>query len=94
MEPHLLILSVISLANIAILSALIMLFARMFAATKAQLPLGMIVVAVSLLLHNSIGAAGFFSHDMLISESVFPYMLGVGITELAGLSVFLKITMD
>ncbi|MDE0090167.1 MAG: hypothetical protein OXP12_02270 [Thaumarchaeota archaeon] len=94
MEPPLLILSVISLANIAILSALIMLFARMFAATKAQLPLGMIVVAVSLLLHNAIGAAGFFSHDMLISESVFPYMLGVGITELAGLSIFLKITMD
>lgn len=94
MEPPLLALSVISLANIAILSALIMLFARMFAATRAQLPLGMIVVAVSLLLHNLIGAAAFFSHDMLISESVIPYLLGIEITELVGLIVFLKITMD
>ena len=94
MEPSLLVLSIISLVNIGILSALIMLFARMFAATRAHLPLGMIVVAVSLLLNNLIGAAAFFSHDMLISESVFPYMLAVGITELVGLSIFLKITMD
>jgi len=94
MEPPLLILSVISLVNIGILTTLIVLFARMYVLTRAQLPLGMIVVAVSLLLHNSIGAAGFFSHDMLISESVFPYMLGVGITELVGLGIFLKITLD
>lgn len=94
MEPPLLILSVISLVNIGILTTLIVLFARMYVSTRAQLPLGMIVVAVSLLLHNSIGAAGFFSHDMLISESVFPYMLGVGITELVGLGIFLKITID
>ncbi len=94
MEPPLLILSIISLANIGILSALLFLFGRMYAATKAQLPLGMIVVAISLLLHNFIGAAGFFSHDMLISDSIFPYMLGVGITELVGLIIFLKITVD
>ena len=94
MEPPLLVLSIISLVNIGILSALIVLFARMFATTRAHLPLGMIVVAVSLLLNNVIGAAAFFSHDMLISESVFPYMLAVGITELVGLSIFLKITMD
>lgn len=94
MEPPLLVLSIISLVNIGILSTLIALFARMYATTRAQLPLGMIVVAVSLLLHNAIGAAGFFSHDMLVSNSVFPYMLGVGITELVGLSIFLKITMD
>ncbi len=94
MELPLLALSIISLVNIGILSALIALFARMFVATRAQLPLGMIVVAVSLLFNNLIGAAAFFSHDMLISESVFPYMLGIGITELVGLSIFLKITMD
>ncbi len=94
MEPPLLTLSVISLVNIGILTTLIVLFARMYVMTRAQLPLGMIVVAVSLLLHNLIGAAGFFSHDMLVSDSLFPYMLGVGITELVGLSIFLKITVD
>lgn len=94
MEPSLLTLSVISLVNISILSVLIVLFGRMYATTRAQLPLGMIVVAVSLLLHNSIGAASYFSHDMLIPDSIFPYMLGVGITELVGLIIFLKITID
>ena len=94
MEPSLLVLSVISLINMSILTTLIVLFARMYYATRAQLPLGMIVVAVSLFLHNSIGAVGFFSHDMLISDSVFPYMLGVGVTELVGLIIFLKITLD
>ena len=94
MEPSLLVLSVISLINMAILTTLIVLFAKMYRTTRAQLPLGMIVVAVSLFLHNSIGAAGFFSHDMLISDSVFPYMLGVGVTELVGLIIFLKITLD
>jgi len=31
---------------------------------------------------------------MIFSHSIFPYMLGVGIAELAGLLLFLKISMD
>jgi hypothetical protein len=66
----------------------------MYVNTKAQLPLGMIVVAGMLFLHNVIGALAYFSMEEIFSHEIFPYMLGVGIAELAGLIIFLKITLD
>lgn len=94
MEPNSLVLSAVSLANIGVLAVLMALFGRMYARTRAQLPLGMIVVAAALALHNAIGATAYFSMDELFSHDIFPYMLGVGIAELAGLLVFLKLTLD
>ena len=94
MEPTSLILSVVSMANMAVLGILICNFGKMYAKTRAQLPLGMIVVAAMLFLHNIIGALAYFSMEQLFSHEIFPYMLGVGIAELGGLLIFLKITMD
>ncbi len=94
MEPTSLILSVVSMINMGILGILIAIFGNMYRKTQAQLPLGMIVVAGMLLLHNVIGAIGYFSHEMIFSHDIFPYMLGVGIAELVGLIIFLKITLD
>jgi len=54
----------------------------------------MIVVTSMLFLHNVIGGLAYFSMDQLFSHEIFPYMLGVGIAELAGLLIFLKITLD
>ncbi len=94
MEPTSGILSAVSIANMAVLGILMYIFGKMYAKTKAQLPMGMIVVAVMLFLHNVIGAFAYFSMEQLFSPEIFPYMLGVGIAELAGLLIFLKITMD
>ena len=94
MEPTSLVLSVVSIANMVVIGILIGTFGKMYAKTRAQLPLGMIVVAGMLFLHNIIGALAYFSMDQLFSHEIFPYMLGVGIAELAGLLIFLKITMD
>jgi len=94
MEPASLILSIVSIANMAILGILIAIFGKMYGKTRAQLPLGMIVVTVMLFLHNVIGALAYFSMGMIFSQEIFPYMLGVGIAELAGLIIFLKITLD
>jgi len=47
-----------------------------------------------LFLHNVIGALAYFSMDEIFSHEIFPYMLGVGIAELVGLLIFLKITLD
>jgi hypothetical protein len=77
-----------------ILGIIIAIFGRMYSKTRAQLPLGMIVVAGMLFLHNVIGGVAYFSMEMLFSNEIFPYMLGVGIAELAGLIIFLKITLD
>ena len=94
MESTSLVLSIVSIANMAVLGLLICVFGKMYATTKAQLPLGMIVVAGMLFLHNIIGALAYFSMDQLFSNEIFPYMLGVGIAELGGLLIFLKITLD
>lgn len=94
MESTSLVLSIVSIANMGVLGILIGIFGKMYSTTKAQLPLGMIVVAGMLFLHNIIGALAYFSMDQLFSHEIFPYMLGVGIAELAGLLIFLKITLD
>jgi hypothetical protein len=94
MESNSLVLSIVSIANMAILGVLISIFGKMYVKTRAQLPLGMIVVAGMLFLHNVIGAFAYFSMDQIFSHEIFPYMLGVGIAELAGLLIFLKITLD
>ena len=94
MEPTSAILSGVSIANIVVLGILMFTFGKIYAKTKAQLPIGMIVVSSMLLLHNVIGALAYFSMEELFSHDIFPYMLGVGIAELAGLLIFLKITLD
>ena len=94
MESNSLVLSVVSIINMIVLGILICIFGKMYVKTRAQLPLGMIVVAGMLFLHNVIGAFAYFSMDQIFSYEIFPYMLGVGIAELAGLLIFLKITLD
>ncbi|MFB5622665.1 MAG: hypothetical protein ACE5RH_01605 [Nitrosarchaeum sp.] len=94
MEPNSLVLSIVSIINMLVLGVLICIFGKIYAKTRAQLPLGMIVVASMLVLHNVIGAFAYFSMDQIFSYDLFPYMLGVGIAELIGLLIFLKITLD
>ena len=94
MEPNSIILSIVSIVNMVILGVLIVMFAKMYVKTKAELPLGMIVVAGMLFLHNIIGAFAYFSMDQIFSQEIFPYMLGVGIAELIGLVIFLKICLE
>ena len=94
METTSLVLSIVSIANMCILGIIIGIFGKMYAKTRAQLPLGMIVVAGMLFLHNVIGALAYFSMEEIFSHEIFPYMLGVGIAELGGLIIFLKITAD
>ena len=94
MESTSLVLSIVSIANMGILGILIIMFGKMYSKTSAQLPLGMIVVAGMLFLHNVIGALAYLSMEEIFSHEIFPYMLGVGIAELVELLIFLKITLD
>ncbi len=87
-------LSAVSLANIGILSVLIAVYARMRQATRARLPLGMMLVSSLLILHNAIGALAYFSMEEIFSHAIFPYMLGVGIAELAGLAILLRLALE
>lgn len=94
MEPITAVLSAISIANMVVLAILAGIFAKMYSKTKAQIPLGMIVFSGLLFLHNTIGAYAYFSMEQLFSHEIFPYLLGVHIAELAGILIFLKITLQ
>lgn len=94
MEPTSAVLSGVSIINMIILSVLMFIFGKMYVRTRAQMPLGMIVFSVMLFLHNTIGAYAYFSMAELFSHEIFPYLLGVHIAELAGILIFLKITLD
>jgi len=94
LEPTSAILSGVSIANMVVLGILMINFAKMYSKTKAQLPLGMIIFAGMLFLHNIIGAFAYFSMEEIFSQEVFPYMLGVTIAELGGVLILLKITLE
>ncbi|MFY9300297.1 MAG: hypothetical protein WAO91_03820 [Candidatus Nitrosotenuis sp.] len=94
MEQTPAILSGVSIANMIVLGILMFVFGRMYVRTKAHLPLGMIVFSVLLFLQNTIGAYAYFSMSQLFSPVIFPYLLGIHIAELAGILIFLKITLD
>ena len=86
------ILSSISIVNIVVLTSLIGIFLTSYMKTKAQFPLAMTVFCGFLVLHNLIGAQSYFTAEKLFSEQLFPYLMGIHGTELAGLLVFLKIS--
>ncbi|MEM2785247.1 MAG: hypothetical protein QXW37_09245 [Candidatus Nitrosotenuis sp.] len=94
METTSAVLSGVSITNMIVLGILMFIFGKMYAKTRAQMPLGMIVFSVMLFLHNTIGAYAYFSMSQLFSHEIFPYLLGVHIAELAGILIFLKIAMD
>ncbi|HEY7368140.1 MAG TPA: hypothetical protein VH562_06725, partial [Nitrosopumilaceae archaeon] len=75
MESTSAILSIFSIANMVVLGILMISFGKIYVKTKAQLPLGMIIFAGMLFLHNIIGAFAYFSMEQLFSNEVFPYML-------------------
>ena len=86
--------TIVSGANMVVLAILIGVFARMYSKTKAQLPLGMIFFAGLLFLHNIIGVYAYFSMMPLYEGALLPYLLAVHVTELAGILVLLKITLQ
>ena len=94
MDPIMTASTIVSGANMIVLGILIGLFAKMYTKTKAQLPLGMIFFAGMLFLHNVIGVYAYFSMMELYAVALLPYLLAVHIAELAGILIFLKITLQ
>ncbi|MDC8453535.1 MAG: hypothetical protein LV477_11595 [Candidatus Nitrosotalea sp.] len=84
----------VSGVNMIALGILIGVFAKMYSKTKAQLPLGMIFFAGLLFLHNIIGVYAYFTMMELYAAALLPYMLAVHVAELAGILIFLRITLQ
>ena len=94
MEPMMTASTIISGANMIVLGILVGVFIKIYSRTKAQLPLGMIFFAGLLFLHNIIGVYAYFSMMELYASALLPYLLAVHVAELAGILVFLRITLQ
>ena len=94
MEPLMTGGTLVSAANMVALGILIGVFGKIYSKTKAQLPLGMILFSGLLFLHNAIGVYAYFSMTELYAVALLPYLLAVGVAELAGILILLKITLQ
>lgn len=86
--------TIVSGANMIVLGVLVGVFIKIYSRTKAQLPLGMIFFASLLFLHNVIGVYAYFSMMELYASALLPYLLAVHVAELAGILIFLRITLQ
>ena len=94
MEPIMTASTIVSGVNMIALGVLMGIFAKMYSKTKAQLPLGMMFFAGLLFLHNIIGVYAYFTMMELYAAALLPYMLAVHVAELAGILIFLRITLQ
>lgn len=85
--------SIVSMANMAILVALLAVYAKIYSKTRATFTIGLMVFAGMLMLHNVIAVYGYFAMAPLYSDDLLPYFVGIHIAELAGLIALLKVTV-
>ena len=85
--------SIVSMANMAILVALLAVYANIYCKTKATFTVGLMVFVVMLMLHNGIAFYGYFAMAPLYSDELLPFFVGIHIAELAGLIALMKVTV-
>ena len=79
----------VALVNMILALVLVALYARVYARMKAPFTLGLILFAAAFLAQNALVAYAYLSMMPLIADSLAPYLLGIGILELAGLGAVL-----
>ena len=85
--------AIIGLANIGILIALLIIYLRIYKNIKATFTMGLIFFVCLLMLHNIIAVYAYFAMEQLYAIRLLPYLIGIHIAELAGLSILLRTTM-
>jgi hypothetical protein len=85
--------AIVASANIAVLIALLVLYARVYRSSKASFTVGLILFASLLMLHNIIAVYGYFIMEPLYAPALVPYFLAIHVAELGGLLVLLRITL-
>ena len=84
--------AVVGLANIGILTVLLIIYTRLYRNTKAIFTMGLMLFVSLLMLHNLIAVYAYFAMEQLYTIELLPYLLGIHIAELAGLSVLFRVT--
>lgn len=85
--------SIVSMANMAILIALLAVYGRIYSKTRATFTVGLMVFAGMLMLHNVLAVYAYFAMAPLYSDELLPYFAAIHVAELAGLLALLKVTV-
>src|SRR5215210_4596034 len=85
--------SLVSMANMAILVALLGVYARIYIKTRATFTIGLAVFGSMVMLHNGIAVYGYFAMAPLYSDDLMLDFAGIPIAELVGLLALLKVTV-
>lgn len=93
MDPLISANTIVASANIAVLIALLVLYAKVYKTSKANFTIGLILFASLLMLHNIIAVYGYFMMEPLYAPSLVPYFLAIHVAELGGLLVLFRITL-
>jgi len=83
----------ISVANIFLLSALLIVYAKIYHSSRAIFTVGLMFFASMLLLHNIITVYAYFAMAPLYAEGLLPYFIVVHLAELVGIAALLKVTL-
>ena len=83
----------VGIVNVALLIALLTVYAKVYNRTRAVFTVGLMFFACMLMLHNVIAVYAYFAMEPLYAVALLPYFIVIHITELAGISVLLKITL-
>ncbi|HEY6537076.1 MAG TPA: hypothetical protein VIY08_14975 [Candidatus Nitrosocosmicus sp.] len=85
--------AIISLVNIALLASLLIVYTKIYRISKAVYTLGLMFFSIMMMIQNIISAYAYFAMYQLYSPQLYPYMLGIDVAELIGISILLKITL-
>jgi cadmium resistance protein CadD (predicted permease) len=85
--------AIVASANIAVLIALLVLYAKVYKSSKAKFTIGLMLFVSLLILHNVIAVYGYFMMEPLYAPTLIPYFLAIHVAELGGLLVLFRITL-
>jgi hypothetical protein len=93
METLMSISALVGIVNIGILTAMLVIYAKVYNNTKAIFTIGLMFFVGLLMLHNIIAVYAYFIMERLYSVGLLPYFVGIHIAELAGLLALFKVTI-
>jgi hypothetical protein len=83
----------VGIANVALLIALLTVYAKVYKNTRAVFTIGLMFFAGMLMLHNIIAVYAYFAMQPLYAIGLLPYFAMIHIAELAGIAALLKVTL-
>ena len=84
---------IVASGNIAVIIALLVLYAKVYKTSKANFTIGLILFSSLLMLHNIIAVYGYIMMEPLYAPALVPYFLAIHVAELGGLLVLFRITL-